>query len=103
MINVRNLSKRFNQTIALENVSFNIKKGEIFGFLGHSGAGKTTTINILTGQLQADSGQASILGNKVNALKGDSLENIGIVSDKSGYYKKLSLYKNLLLYGKIFK
>ncbi|WP_430606875.1 ABC-2 type transport system ATP-binding protein [Enterococcus sp. AZ170] len=103
MINVRNLSKRFNQTIALENVSFNIKKGEIFGFLGPSGAGKTTTINILTGQLQADSGQASILGNKVNALKGDSLENIGIVSDKSGYYEKLSLYKNLLLYGKIFK
>ncbi|WP_429948255.1 ABC transporter ATP-binding protein [Enterococcus sp. AZ101] len=103
MINVRNLSKRFNQTIALENVSFNIKKDEIFGFLGPSGAGKTTTINILTGQLQADSGQASILGNKVNALKGDSLENIGIVSDKSGYYEKLSLYKNLLLYGKIFK
>lgn len=51
MIKVDNLSKRFGNQVALDNISFEIKEGEIFGFLGPSGAGKTTTINILTGQL----------------------------------------------------
>ena len=58
MIKVDNLSKRFGNKIALEDISFDIKEGEIFGFLGPSGAGKTTTINILTGQLSQDSGKA---------------------------------------------
>lgn len=61
MIKVDNLSKRFGNKIALEDISFDIKEGEIFGFLGPSGAGKTTTINILTGQLSQDSGKAYIL------------------------------------------
>ena len=55
MIKVDNLSKRFGNQVALDNISFEIKEGEIFGFLGPSGAGKTTTINILTGQLSQDS------------------------------------------------
>ena len=60
MIKVDNLSKRFGNQVALDNISFEIKEGEIFGFLGPSGAGKTTTINILTGQLSQDSGKAYI-------------------------------------------
>lgn len=65
MIKVDNLSKRFGNKIALEDISFDIKEGEIFGFLGPSGAGKTTTINILTGQLSQDSGKAYILNGYV--------------------------------------
>ena len=61
MIKVDNLSKSFGNQVALEDISFEIKEGEIFGFLGPSGAGKTTTINILTGQLSQDSGKAYIL------------------------------------------
>lgn len=61
MIKVDNLSKCFGNKIALDDISFEIKEGEIFGFLGPSGAGKTTTINILTGQLSQDNGKAYIL------------------------------------------
>ena len=68
MIKVDNLSKRFGNQVALDNISFEIKEGEIFGFLGPSGAGKTTTINILTGQLTQDSGKAYILNKESNQL-----------------------------------
>ena len=57
MIVVKNVTKKFGQKVALEEISFEVNKGEIFGFLGPSGSGKTTMIKILTGQLNADSGQ----------------------------------------------
>ena len=62
VIKVNHLSKRFKDTAALSDVSFEIKKGEIFGYLGPSGAGKTTTIKLLSGQLSADSGEISLFG-----------------------------------------
>src|SRR5699024_1233295 len=67
-----------------------------------SGAGKTTTINILTGQLLADSGQVIMFDKEVGHLQASDFERVGIVSDTSGYYEKLSLYKNILLYAKLF-
>ena len=61
VIEVKQLSKRFQTTVALENCDFSVRKGEIFGFLGPSGAGKTTTIKLLTGQLKSDGGEIHIL------------------------------------------
>ena len=61
MIEVYHLSKRFGDRVALNNVSFTVKRGQIFGFLGPSGSGKTTMIKILTGQLIADEGESIIL------------------------------------------
>ena len=102
MIVVKNVTKKFNQKIALEEISFEVKKGEIFGFLGPSGSGKTTMIKILTGQLNADSGQTELLGKVSEKLTPADLEQIGLVSDTSGFYEKLSLYKNLQAYAKIY-
>ena len=102
MIIVKNVTKKFNQKIALEEISFEVNKGEIFGFLGPSGSGKTTMIKILTGQLNADSGQTKLLGKVSEKLTPADLEQIGLVSDTSGFYEKLSLYKNLQAYAKLY-
>lgn len=98
----KNIVKTFGTKIALNKINFEIKEGEIFGFLGPSGSGKTTMINILTGQLLQDGGNSQLLGKDSNSLNSTDLEKIGIVSDKSGFYEKLSLEKNLLLYAKLY-
>lgn len=100
IIHVEDLVKKFGQQTALDGISFAIEEGEIFGFLGPSGSGKTTTINILTGQLLADSGVAHVFGKEARALTSEDLATIGIVSDTSGFYEKMSLYKNLQVYSK---
>lgn len=100
VIEVRDLVKRFGDQAALDGISFEIKEGEIFGFLGPSGSGKTTTINILTGQLLINSGSAKIFGKEVLALDSEDLAQIGIVSDTSGFYEKMTLYKNIQVYSK---
>ncbi|MBZ2138566.1 ABC transporter ATP-binding protein [Streptococcus gordonii] len=98
----KNIVKTFGTKIALNKINFEIKEGEIFGFLGPSGSGKTTMINILTGQLLQDGGNSQLLGKDSYSLNSTDLEKIGIVSDKSGFYEKLSLEKNLLLYAKLY-
>ena len=102
MIRVENVSKSFGSKKALHQISFEIKEGEIFGFLGPSGSGKTTMINVLTGQLAADQGKTVLLGKHSQDLTSNDLEQIGIVSDGSGFYEKMSLYKNLLIYAKLY-
>ena len=102
IIEVQGLKKKFKEQEALAGIDFSIQEGEIFGFLGPSGSGKTTTINILTGQLEADAGTASILASSVDNLTAEVLEQIGIVSDTSGFYEKMSLYNNLKAYAMIF-
>lgn len=102
MITVEKITKRFGNKTALNQIQFNIDKGEIFGFLGPSGAGKTTLINILTGQLKADEGTTQLLGKDTKDLTPEDLARIGLVGDSSGYYEKLSLEKNLIVYAKIY-
>ena len=102
MIRVENVCKSFGSKKALHQISFEIKEGEIFGFLGPSGSGKTTMINVLTGQLAADQGKTVLLGKHSQDLTSNDLEQIGIVSDGSGFYEKMSLYKNLLIYAKLY-
>lgn len=102
VVSVCKLKKTFDGNLALNDVSFEINKGEIFGFLGPSGSGKTTTINILTGQIRCDAGNAKMFGESVDNIQTELLERIGIVSDHSGYYEKLTLYKNLELYAKLY-
>lgn len=102
MVVARNIVKTFVSKTALNSINFEIREGEIFGFLGPSGSGKTTMINILTGQLLPDSGNTQLLGKDSQDLHPTDLEKIGIVSDQSGFYEKLSLEKNLLLYAKLY-
>jgi len=68
VVNVRNLTKRYGNIAALNNVTFEVNQGEVFGFLGPNGAGKTTTIRLLTGQTKPTSGVASVAGS-TDALK----------------------------------
>ena len=102
MIKVERVTKRFGDNIALNQISFSINEGEIFGFLGPSGSGKTTMINILTGQLQANSGKTKLLGKDSQKLLPSDFEELGLVGDTSGYYEKLSLYNNLLLFARLY-
>jgi len=102
MIKITNLSKSFGNLQAVKNISFNIKKGEIFGLLGPNGAGKSTTINMLSSILQYDSGTISLngidLSNNTNSCK----QLIGIVPQEISLYDEFSAYDNLLFFGKLY-
>lgn len=102
VIKADNLGKSFGSFKAISSLTFDVNKGEILGFLGPSGSGKTTTINILTGQLTPDQGQLSILGKSSTNLNEEDLANIGLITENSGYYEKLSLYDNLLFFAKLY-
>ncbi|MEC8891434.1 MAG: ATP-binding cassette domain-containing protein, partial [Chloroflexota bacterium] len=79
MIEVNNLSKRFRDFDAVTDVSFNVEKGEVFGFLGPNGAGKTTTINMLCTLLRPTSGGASVAGSDIVKQKNAVRRSIGLV------------------------
>ena len=91
MIRCDNLIKRFSEKTVLDHVSFEIPGGEIFGFLGPSGAGKTTLIKILTGQLSFDGGLVSVFDKPVHELTRDDKKRIGIMRSKIGASKAISL------------
>lgn len=100
-INVVGLKKQFNDTFAIKDISFSVAKGEIFGFLGPSGAGKTTTIKILTGQLKQTSGQIDILGESIANFTTDLYQRIGIMTDNSGLYERMTVYQNLEFFARL--
>ncbi|TGY91463.1 ABC transporter ATP-binding protein [Petralouisia muris] len=95
------LSKSYKDEIVLNNVDLQVDRGKIVGFLGPSGAGKTTTIKIVTGQLKQTSGLAYVLGKDSRQLNNSIYQQIGIVTDNSGIYKKLSVYDNLYYFAKL--
>ena len=100
IISISNLSKSFHHKVALEQVTLAISEGEVFGFLGPSGAGKTTTINILTGQMKPDNGTAMIFGKNCQQILPDDLRQIGIMSDSVGFYEKMTVMDNLTFFAK---
>jgi ABC-2 type transport system ATP-binding protein len=93
MITMRNVSKGFNEKPVLTDVNFHVAQGEIFGLLGPSGAGKTTIINILTKQIEADSGEVTVAAQS---------REIGIMLDVGGLYSHLNCMENLDLYARIY-
>lgn len=99
---IRNISKSFNEKCVLDEVNLKIKEGEIFGLLGPSGAGKTTLIKILTGQLKPDRGEGMIFGKSCSRLDREDYKMIGMVLDNSGLYDRLSCYDNMLLPARIY-
>lgn len=103
VIDVKHIAKSFKGQTALRDVSFSVHAGEIFGFLGPSGSGKTTTIKILTGQLAQSSGQAYVLGEPVEMINEQIYEQVGIVTDNSGLYEKLTVYQNMNVLAKILR
>ncbi|MCH7320468.1 ABC transporter ATP-binding protein [Solibacillus sp. MA9] len=103
IIDVQNMRMKFGSEEALKDVSFSIKKGEIFGFLGPSGSGKTTTIKILTAQLTQSSGHAFVFGQPASDMhKPQQKAKIGLLTDNSGLYQRLTVEENLLLYSNLY-
>ena len=102
LIVAKQLSKQFQKYKAIENLNFTVEEGEILGFLGPSGSGKTTTINILTGQLTPSQGETYILGKSSLQLKEKDLSKIGLITENSGFYEKLTLHDNLLFFSKLY-
>ena len=103
VIEVRDLVKQFKNQTALNHLDFSVESGEIFGFLGPSGAGKTTTIKILIGQLLASSGETKLLGIATDALTQDIYQEVGIVTDNSGLYENVSVYRNMKFFADLLK
>lgn len=103
IISVQNIQKKFANTEALKNVSFNIPKGEVFGFLGPSGSGKTTLIKILTAQLEATEGEATIFNLPAKEMqKSIQKKRFGILTDNSGLYERLTIEENLDVFRQLY-
>lgn len=101
-IEMNAISKAFGGRKVLDGISLAIGKGEIFGLLGPSGAGKTTMIKILTGQLKAEQGNSAINGINSEQLKGDDYSSFGIMMDNFGVYERMNCFDNLKVFARIY-
>ena len=102
MVVVNELTRKFGTFTAVDNVSFNVKKGEIFGFLGANGAGKTTTIRMLCGLLLPSSGKATVAGFDVYKEFEKIKMNIGYMSQRFSLYEDLTVKENIEFYGGVY-
>ena len=101
-IEVKDLTRNFGKFTAVDHISFSINYGEIFGFLGANGAGKSTTIRMLCGILAPSSGDAIVAGFDVSHHSEDIKRSIGYVSQRFGLYADLTVEENLQFYGRIY-
>ncbi|MGO9387131.1 MAG: ATP-binding cassette domain-containing protein [Methanobacterium sp.] len=105
MIDAENLTKKFDDITAVDNLTLHIGEGEVFGFLGPNGAGKTTTVRMLAGLISKTSGTARIgeydIGNNADMQKIRRM--IGLLPENVGLYENLSAYQNLDYYGRFYK
>ena len=97
------LTKRFGDFTAVDHVSFTIQKGEIFGFLGSNGCGKSTTMKMLTGLLEATEGNATLLGKPIDAGGLDTKMRVGYMSQAFSLYEELSVRRNLDLHARLYQ
>ena len=101
-ISAKDLSKTFGDFTAVNQVSFEIERGEIFGFLGSNGCGKTTTMKMLTGLLPASSGEARLFGDVVDAKDIAIRQRVGFMSQGFSLYEELTVRQNLVLHARLF-
>ncbi|MEN8247942.1 MAG: ATP-binding cassette domain-containing protein [Bacteroidota bacterium] len=101
-IEAKNFTKKFGSFTAVDNISFSVEKGEIFGFLGANGAGKTTAIKMLTGLWRPTSGQARVAGFDVWTEANKIKKNIGYMSQKFSLYNDLTVLENIELFAGIY-
>lgn len=99
---VKNLVKKFDNFVANDNLTFDVEKGEIFGFLGANGAGKTTAMKILCGLSHPTSGSVHVAGFDIYTQRDQIKKNIGYMSQKFSLYNDLSIEENIRFYGGIY-
>jgi len=101
-IEVHDLTRRFGSFTAVDAISFDVEEGEVFGFLGANGAGKTTAIKMLIGLLAPSSGEARVAGFDVSTQSDDIRRRIGYMSQRFSLYEDLTVRENVTLYGGIY-
>jgi ABC-2 type transport system ATP-binding protein len=101
-IEVNHLTKRYNGTVAVDNIAFQVKEGEIFGFLGPNGAGKTTTLRLLTGLTRPTSGSAIVGGHDILTESVKVREHIGVVPEVSNIYDEMTAWDNLIFASQLY-
>lgn len=102
-IEAKNLTRHFGSFVAVDNVSFRIERSEIFGFLGSNGCGKTTTMKMLTGLLDATTGTATLLGKPIDASDMSTRMKVGYMSQSFSLYEELTVRQNLDLHAKLYR
>ncbi len=103
MIVTEDLTKTFDEHLAVEGLTLTVAEGEVFGFLGPNGAGKTTTIRMLTCLIGPSGGRASVLGHEVGREDGAIRRRVGILTESPGHYDRLSAWKNLLIFARLYQ
>ncbi|HPI38349.1 MAG TPA: ABC transporter ATP-binding protein [Ignavibacteriaceae bacterium] len=101
-IEVKALTKKFGSFVSVDNISFSVKKGEIFGFLGANGAGKSTTIKMLCGMLEPTSGDALVGGYSIKKESDNVKKNIGYMSQRFSLYNDLSIIENIKFFAGVY-
>ena len=101
MLDVKNLSKNFNGLKAVNNLSFTVNQGDIYGFLGQNGAGKSTTIRMLLTLIKPDAGEINIFGKNIQHHRHELLQQTGAIIERPDLYKYLSAYDNLYIFAKM--
>jgi len=103
MIKTENLSKKFNSTVAVDNLTLEVQEGEVFGFLGPNGAGKTTTIRMLTSLIGPTTGTAVVNGYRIGEQDTEIRRTVGILTEAPGMYDNLSAEFNLEIYANLYE
>ncbi len=102
MIGIKNLVKKFDGFKAVDDISFDVEEGEIFGLLGPNGAGKTTIIRMITSVLEPSAGNIKVSGHDVQENPMETKQLMGIVPEMANAYADLSAMRNLLLIGELY-
>lgn len=102
ILEMKSIKKKFGEKTVVDNMSFNVNRGEILGFIGPNGAGKSTTINMITTILDADGGKVLFEGREVNANDNDFKKSLGYVPQDIALFSDLSAYENVKLFGALY-
>lgn len=102
IIEVKNIKKAFGSNMVLDGLSFDVKKGDVFGLLGHNGAGKTTILRIILGLLEVDSGELIVSGEDPFSAQENIRRKCGVLSEDNGLYESISVYDNLKFFAKAY-
>jgi ABC-2 type transport system ATP-binding protein len=103
VIKTNGLTRRFGDLTAVDGLDLHIERGEVFGFLGPNGAGKTTTVRMLSTLIAPTSGSASIGGRMLGEVNRDIRQNVGVLTETPGLYKRLSAWDNLMFFAKLYR
>jgi ABC-2 type transport system ATP-binding protein len=102
ILEIRNLTKKFDDFVAVDNMSLNVREGEIFGFLGANGAGKSTTISMVASLLRSTKGEINLLGRNIASHNKFAKTNIGLVPQEIAIYENMTSYENVSFFAGLY-